>query len=291
MNIKKHPVTCVTAAILISAMSLTGCSGDSGRDINTSQNEESSFSDTHANTDINTDIDLDALNKSVESIKDLKFDTNVNTNSQSNGTAVDTEQTDNISEDSAAEPAGDKTVYSYTDVYRDGNDLTVIPNGGMNASTVLYAGKDLGGFLDYIDSVVLEKGRTINRDFFYDMLSVMLVDKDLGSDPQNIENNLIMSLAMANNFHDTDVKINDCYLDANNAAEYHYHLTVYGKDDTWLVNYRDRTVYMNNGKTEYVSEMFKDEYLAVWMVAIEDYYGLKFQGTSYGTDLPNRIRS
>ena len=86
-----------------------------------------------------------------------------------------------------------------------------------------------------------------------------------------------MSLAMANNFHDMDVKINDCYLDANNAAEYRYHVTAYDKDDTWVINYRDRTMYMNDGKTEYVSQMFKDEYLAVWMVAIEDYYGLKFK--------------
>ncbi len=281
MIFKTHPVAGVTAAILISAISLTGCSGSSGgsgRDINTSPNEGSSFSDTQDSTDINTDIDLDALNKSVDNINNLKFDTDVNTNSQSNETAEDTEQTDDSSSEvSASEPAGDKKVYSFTDVYRDGNDLTVIPNGGLNASTVLYAGKDLKGFLDYVDSVVLEEGRTINRDFFYDMLAVMLVDKDLSSDPQNIENNLIMSLAMANNFHDTDIKINDCHLDANNAAEYNYHLTIYGKDDTWLVNYRDRTVYMNSGKTEYVSDMFKDEYLAVWMVAIEDYYGLKFQ--------------
>ncbi len=283
MTLKNHSVAGITAAVLISAMSLAGCSGDSGKDINASLNEGSSLSDaldstdTNTNTNTNTDIDIDALNKSIENIKDLKFDTDVNTSSQSNEAAADTEQTDKASESSAAEPAGDKKVYSFTDVYRDGNDLTVIPNGGMNASTVLYAGKDLKGFLDYIDSTVLEKGRTINRDFFYDMLAVMIVDKDLGSDPQNIENGLIMSLAMANNFHDTDIKINDCYLDANNAVEYHYHLTMYGKDDTWLVNYRDRTVYMNNGKTEYVSDMFKDEYLAVWMVAIEDYYGLKFQ--------------
>lgn len=116
-----------------------------------------------------------------------------------------------------------------------------------------HGGKDLKGFLDYIDSDVLEKGRTINRDFFYDMHAVMMVDKDLSSDEDSIEKNLIMSLAMANNFHDTDVTINDCYLNAANAAEYRYHVTAYGKDDTGVVNYRDRTMYMNDGKTEYVS--------------------------------------
>ena len=274
----RHAV-CATAIILISALSLAGCSGGSGRGSSTNSDEVSSVSDTQSipeiSADINADIDLDSLNKSIDAINDLKFDTNINTNSPDKDTEIDTEQTDDVSNSSATTPAGEKTVYSYTDVYADGNDLTVIPNGGLNGSSVLYAGKDLKGFLDYIDSVVLEKGRTINRDFFYDMLAVMLVDKDL-SDPDTIEKDLVMSLAMANNFHDTDVKINDCYLDANNAAEYVYHLTIYGKDDTWLVNYRDRTVYMNNGKTEYVSEMFKDEYLAVWMVAIENYYGLVF---------------
>ena len=269
---KTRTVACATAMILISAMSLTGCLGGSRNDISADADEDFSFSDTQnsIDTDTDTDIDLDSLNESIEAINDLKFDIDVNTDS-------DTEQADQTSEDTAAETAGDKDVYSFTDVYVDGNDLTVIPNGGLNASTVLYGGKDLEGFLDYIDSAVLEKGRTINRDFFYDMLAVMLVDKDLGSDPQNIENCLIMSLAMANNFHDMDVKINDCYLDANNAADYHYHVTAFGKDDTWLVNYRDRTVYFNDGKTEYVSEMFKDEYLAVWMVAINEYYGIDFK--------------
>jgi hypothetical protein len=34
---------------------------------------------------------------------------------------------------------------------------------------------------------------------------------------------------------------------------------------------------MNDGATEYVSEMFKDEYLAVWLMAIEDYYGIRIR--------------
>ena len=31
---------------------------------------------------------------------------------------------------------------------------------------------------------------------------------------------------------------------------------------------------MNNGGTEYVSDMFKDEYLAVWLMAVDEYFGL-----------------
>lgn len=316
--LKTRNAAAVAAVILMAAMSLTGCgrkaaskvsdSTDIKTDINADFNSDSNTdNNTNTNTDTNTDsnldinvdtnadIDIEALNKSVDSIKNLTFDTNVGTGTASDSTGYDTgvgastgdqtgNDTGNDSENDtdndttqAAEPSGKKTVYSFTDAYVDGNDITIIPNGGMNSKTVLYGGKDLEGFLDYVDSDVLEKGRKINRDFFYDMLAVMMVDKDLSSDEQSIENNLIMSLAMANNFHDMDVKINDCYLDANNAAEYRYHVTAYDKDDTWVINYRDRTMYMNDGKTEYVSEMFKNEYLAVWMVAIEDYYGLEFK--------------
>lgn len=316
--LKTRNAAAVAAVILMAAMTLTGCGGKSASraskstdiktDINADFNSDTNTdNNTDTNTDTNTDsnldinvdtnadIDIEALNKSVDSIKNLEFDTNVGTGTASDSTGYDTgvgastddqtgNDTGNDSENDtdndkaqAAEPSGKKTVYSFTDAYVDGNDITIIPNGGMNSKTVLYGGKDLEGFLDYVDSDVLEKGRKINRDFFYDMLAVMMVDKDLSSDEQSIENNLIMSLAMANNFHDMDVKINDCYLDANNAAEYRYHVTAYDKDDTWVINYRDRTMYMNDGKTEYVSEMFKNEYLAVWMVAIEDYYGLEFK--------------
>ena len=272
-------------AILMAAMSLTGCKNDApetsitdGFDSASSISDTSGGTNTDSNSDLKTDVDLDSLNESIEAINNLNIDTNVSTGfKNSDAKDTDTAPADDASESTKAEPSGTKTVYSFTDVYADGNDLTIIPNGGLNPQTVLHGGKDLKGFLDYVDSVVLEEGRTINRDFFYDMLAVMMVDKDLSSDEDSIEKNLIMSLAMANNFHDMDVKINDCYLNAANAAEYKYHVTAYGKDDTWVVNYRDRTMYMNDGKTEYVSEMFKDEYLAVWMVAIEDYYGLVFK--------------
>ncbi len=211
------------------------------------------------------DIDLDKLNKAAESMKDLDLDTDID---------VDFEDPD-IPEvpDDIETAAGDEVNYSYTDVVRNGEDITVTPNGGLNGSTVLANGKDLGGFLDYVDSTVLEKGRTINRDLFYDLLAIMLVDKDLSSDFEGIEKNMIMALAMANNFHDTDVTVKDCYLNAKNAAEYRYHVKAFGKDDTWIVNYNERSVYFNDGKTEYSSDMFKDDYLAIWMIAIEEYYG------------------
>ena len=256
----------ISVLTLMMSMVFTACSKeepDYDEDIET----VSETDDTSAD-DLNTDIDLDALNKSADNIKNLDL-------TSDNGNDSEPEEENKVNDESMDEPQGDKTVYSYTDVYRTGNDITVIPNGGLTGSTVLYSDKDINGFLDYVDSVVLEEGRTINRDLFYDILSIMLVDKDLSSDIGYIEKNMIMALAMANNFHDTDIDIKECYLDANNASDYVYKLTAFGKDDTWTVNYSKRTVLMNNGSTEYSSDMFKDEYLAAWMVAIEEYYGIK----------------
>ena len=220
------------------------------------------------------DIDLDKLNEQIEAMKDLELDTDIDVDFE---TPEVPEVPDiNINDDNKTgkEPEGDMTKYSYADVIRNGNELRITPNGGLNSSTELFSGKDLDGFLDYVDDKVLEPGRTINRDFFYAMLACMLVDKDLNSDKDNIKANIVMSLAMANNFHNLDVNINSCDMNGANAAEYRYNVTEYDRDDIWLVNYRDQTVFFNDGKTEYHSDMFKDEYLAVWLVAIDEYYGL-----------------
>ena len=213
-----------------------------------------------------SDFDLDKLNDAVDAMNDLDFDTDINLE-------------DEAGFDEPAEPAqneGDFTKYSYADVTTVGTDITVVPNGGLNKSTKLFQGndKDLDGFLDYVDDFVLEEGHVINRDFFYGMLACMLVDKDLISEQDSIERNMIMALAMANNFHDMSVLINECDLDANNADIYRYKVTAFDKDDIWVVNYNESTVFFNDGKTEYHSDMFKNDYLAVWMVAIEEYYGL-----------------
>ena len=247
------------AAALVSVALSAGCGSEEKK----SSYELTDMPDVLA--DSGKDIDLDALNEAADSIKDLDLVTDAAGKGSTDGKAAETGEEQTESE-------GETTHYSYTDVVRSGNDITVTPNGGMNASTVLYGGKDLKGFLDYVDGSVLEKGRTINRDLFYDLLAIMLVDKDLSSDFDQIEKNMMMALAVANNFHDVDVEVKDCHLDANNAAEYRYDVKAYGTDDTWIVNYGQRTFFMNNGATEYHSDMFKDDYLAIWMVAIEEYY-------------------
>ena len=220
------------------------------------------------------DIDLDALNKSVESIQNL--DLGLGSNEAPASVAEDSVDPEMTTAEPADESSSaDVKNYSYADVTITGNDIKLVSNGGLNGSTVLYGDKDLNGFLEYVDSVVLEEGRTINRELFYELLAFMLVDKDLVTDFADIEDDMLMALAVANNFHDTEVTIRECHLNADNAVDYHYDVTIYGKEDKWIVNYGDRTFFMNDGATKYVTEMFKNEYLAVWMMAIDDYYGIE----------------
>ena len=263
----RRTVILATALALLMSMMLMAC-GDK-KDADNSENKEISDDiDYSVDKDaLNTDIDLDAIKESADAIKNLDLNVDLNSDSSSEDTSLE-------GEESVDEPKGEKTVYSYADVYRDGNSLTVIPNGGLSGSTKLLGEKDLNGFLDYVDSTVLEPGRKINRDFFYDLLSVMLVDKDLSSDQTYIEKHMMVALAVANNFHDTPVKINECNLDANNATDYVCKVKAYDKDDVWIFNFAQDSLYMNNGATEYVSDMFKNEYLAVWLMAVDEYFEL-----------------
>ena len=85
------------------------------------------------------DIDMDSLNEAVENLGnlDLTADVDVDLDTPEVPELPDLSEDEEF-EDAAKthEPAGDKTVYSFADVYRNGNELTVVPNGGLDGSEV-----------------------------------------------------------------------------------------------------------------------------------------------------------
>ncbi len=268
---KKKAVLLTIVSIM--TLSITSC----GTEQTTYQPDENEMPKVE---EANTDIDVSGLQEAADNIKnlDLTQDSGKDSNRESTEITKDNDpQPNEASEEPADEQAGEKTSYSFIDVTKNDNQLFMVANGGMNGSTVLFADKDLNGFLDYVDTTVLEEGRTINRDLLYNILAYMLVDDKLSADEESREKHLMMALAVANNFHDVEVNIKSCVIDADHAADYHYNLTAYGAEDTWLVNYQDCKFYMHDGETEYVTDMFKDEYLAVWLMAIEDYYGIRIR--------------
>ena len=138
--LKKQTMTIIAAGVMAAA--LTACGGKTGSNAGGEQpagNEAQEAQADEANKDeakstgSDTDIDLDALNSSVDAIKNLDLGPNGSEGGKSTDNTdtekpADTAQTDKT-ESNAADTSykGEKTVYSYVDVYRDGNDLTLVP--------------------------------------------------------------------------------------------------------------------------------------------------------------------
>ncbi len=128
-NVKnRRTIVVIMAFVFAMSIMLMAC-GD--------KKDEGDFEDKEISDDIdysvdkdalNTDIDLDAIKESADAIKNLDLNVDLNADSSTEDTSIE-------GEESVNEPKGEKTVYSYADVYRDGNSLAVIPNGGMSGST------------------------------------------------------------------------------------------------------------------------------------------------------------
>lgn len=166
--------------------------------------------------------------------------------------------------------------YKYATVeYKEDGIILTPKKGTVNDSTIVYDGKDIGGFLDYVDDKVLEKGRSINREFFYDLYAVNIVDPDVyQANPSQMIFGLVSSLSFANEFHTMNVSVDSLSVSNDSPDVYNYNVTAIGKKDLWSLDFAAKTMYMNDGKTEYVSSMLKDETLAVWATAVEEYFGL-----------------
>ncbi len=166
--------------------------------------------------------------------------------------------------------------YAYADVTYTDTTVTIVPNGTVTGSTVLGEGKDLEGLLDYIDDEVLESGRYINRDFFYDLVSMYIVDPEMYDGIYQMGYYLSLALAAANNFHNIDVRLESSEFDFDNTDLYRLNVIAEGRKDTWIIDHSDYSFKMNNGKTSYESDMYDTKYLSVWLAALEEYYGIEF---------------
>jgi hypothetical protein len=184
----------------------------------------------------------------------------------------DAESEANASDDAASGSEDYDAAYAFVNVKFDGDKLIVVPNGTVNDSTLIYEDKTLGGLCDYIDSTVLEEGRTINRDFLYDLISVEVIDPQLYQDYDSFSRTLCMSLSIANEFSTIDVDLKDMILDTTNQAKQTFEVTAEGKDTSWILDGHEYKFYLNDGSTEYTSSMFDPETLAVWSVVLDQYF-------------------
>ena len=184
----------------------------------------------------------------------------------------DAESEANASDDAASGSEDYDASYAFANAKFDGDKIIVVPNGEVNDSTFIYEDKTLGGLCDYIDSTVLEEGRTINRDFLYDLISVEVIDPQLYQDYDSFSRTLYMSLSIANEFSTIDVDLKDMILDTTDQAKQVFEVNAEGKDTTWILDGHEYKFYLNDGSTEYTSSMFDPETLAVWSVVLDQYF-------------------
>lgn len=163
-------------------------------------------------------------------------------------------------------------MYAFVNVKYEGTNIVVIPNGTVNDSTVLYNGKTLGALCDYIDSKVLEEGRTINRNFLYGLTAVQVVDPQLMTAYEQFQQAMMYCLTIANEFYSVDVTLNDLVLDSTNNTKQVFNVTAAGKDDSWILDGHEKKFYLNGGNTEYESTMFDAETMAVWSVVLDEFF-------------------
>lgn len=179
-----------------------------------------------------------------------------------------------LDEETSAENGEYDMQYSFVNLkYTDQDHVLVIPNGTVGDDTVLYNDKTLGGLCDYIDEKVLEEGRTINRPFLYDLVSVQIVDPTMVPDYSQFTQPMIYCLTIANEFHSIDVRVKDLILDYNDIVKQNFEVIAEGKEDTWILDGHEKKFYLNGGSTEYTSSMFDAETMAVWSVVLDEYFG------------------
>lgn len=179
-----------------------------------------------------------------------------------------------LDEETAAENGEYDMQYSFVNLkYTDQDHVLVIPNGTVGDDTVLYNNKTLGGLCDYIDEKVLEEGRTINRPFLYDLVSVQIVDPSMVPNYDSFSRPMLYCLTIANEFHSIDVRVKDLVLDYNDINRLTFDVTAEGKEDSWIFDGSEKKFYLNGGNTEYTSSMFDAETMAVWSVVLDEYFG------------------
>ena len=168
--------------------------------------------------------------------------------------------------------------YAYSDVYDMGESVLIKPNGNVSDNTVIWNGKDLGGFCDFIDNDVYAGERQINRDMLYQLISIHVIDPSIVSSDHIFEILMKYCLIVTAEFGDSGSTIEGGSFTKEHPNTYNDSMNIDGKDSTWVIDYDNYKVLLNDGKTEYTSSgeygMFTENTMAVWTYVIDEYFGI-----------------
>ncbi len=174
-----------------------------------------------------------------------------------------------------------KMEYGYATAYMSTDEYIFVPNGKLDGDTLI-RGKKLSEFCDYVDTKLPSSVGKLDRELFYKVLAADIVDSTLGeADDVYLAQSLMYALTFAVNFSDMQVDINNVKIFNGNSTRYYYSVNVYGNDDIWMIDYKNKLCYMNKGTTEYNDHgdfsLFSDESYGLYILLGMSYFGLEIK--------------
>lgn len=186
------------------------------------------------------------------------------------------EYNEEISENIETEPTGQRIPYGYADVYADVDRVLIVPNGFVGDDTVIWNGKTMGGFCDYIDDNVFKGQSPVNRDMLYKLVAIHVIDPELVPDDETFMTIMKYCMIVMAEFRDSGAVMNNAVFTPSQPNRYNYEMEINGEKSTWMIDYDTHEVTLNDGKTEYSSAgdygMFTDQSMVIWMYAISEYF-------------------
>ncbi len=170
------------------------------------------------------------------------------------------------------------TDYAYAKVYDMDTNVLISPNDTVSDDTVIWNGKTLGGFCDFVDSQVLSEGTTVDRELLYKLVSIHVIDPAIVADDHIFEILMKYCVVVGNEFGHSGAAIKNASFSKDKPNTYNYEVEVDGKTSTWIIDYDSKKVLLNNGNTEYTSAgeygMFADKTMTAWTYIIDQYFGI-----------------
>lgn len=164
----------------------------------------------------------------------------------------------------------------YVNLNVDGTTITEIPYG-----------TDLFGYdhiipqvnisiEDYANVIVsaLDEGQPFDKELLRQMAAV-LIGGDNEADQigkSAVEADLLISAAIANEFAEDGIVVNSVSIDTSDTTVVTLDVTytAYEKEDTWILSLTPLSLKINGGNTEYESDMFSDNMIAIYSYLLSE---------------------
>lgn len=129
---------------------------------------------------------------------------------------------------------------------------------------------------DYANVIVsaLDEGQPFDKELLRQMAAV-LIGGDNEADQigkSAVEADLLISAAIANEFAEDGIVVNSVSIDTSDTTVVTLDVTytTYEKEDTWILSLTPLSLKINGGNTEYESDMFSDNMIAIYSYLLSE---------------------